>query len=44
MNGDAGVREILSAADDHEPGLHELDATERSLIAAIWLRYFDGTA
>ncbi|GAA2638794.1 adenosylhomocysteinase [Actinomadura fulvescens] len=26
-----------------EPGLHELDATERSLIAATWLRYFDGT-
>ncbi|MEV5708294.1 hypothetical protein [Actinoallomurus sp. NPDC052274] len=31
------------AAARHEPGLHELDATERSLIAAAWLRYFDGT-
>ncbi|MCO6010902.1 adenosylhomocysteinase [Actinoallomurus purpureus] len=32
------------AAANHEPGLHELDATERSLIAATWLRYFDGTS
>ncbi|GAA4638654.1 hypothetical protein GCM10023196_097250 [Actinoallomurus vinaceus] len=32
------------AAAGHEPGLHELDATERSLIAATWLRYFDGTS
>lgn len=40
--------EILAALGSlatagHEPGLHELDATERSLIAATWLRYFDGT-
>lgn len=39
--------EILAALGSlatagHEPG-HELDATERSLIAATWLRYFDGT-
>jgi adenosylhomocysteinase len=32
------------AAASHEPGLHELDSTERSLIAATWLRYFDGTS
>jgi adenosylhomocysteinase len=41
--------EILAALGSlatagHEPGLHELDATERSLIAATWLRYFDGTS
>jgi adenosylhomocysteinase len=33
----------LAAADGFEPGMHELDTTERSLIAATWLRYFDGT-
>lgn len=30
------------ASGGHEPGLHELDATTRSFIAATWLRYFDG--
>ncbi|MFC4906404.1 adenosylhomocysteinase [Actinomadura gamaensis] len=34
----------LAASDGHEPGLHELDATERGLIASTWLRYFDGTS
>ena len=31
------------AAASHEPGIHELDVTQRSLIAATWLHYFDGT-
>jgi adenosylhomocysteinase len=30
------------ASAGHEPGLHELTATDRSFIAATWLRYFDG--
>jgi adenosylhomocysteinase len=30
------------ASAGHEPGLHELDATDRTFIAATWLRYFDG--
>lgn len=39
--------EILAAlacltSSGHQPGMHELDATERSFIAATWLRYFDG--
>jgi adenosylhomocysteinase len=28
----------------HQPGMHELDAAERSFIAATWLRYFDGAS
>jgi adenosylhomocysteinase len=32
------------AAAGREPGMYELDATERSFIAAAWLRYFDGTS
>lgn len=32
------------ATADHEPGLHELDATDRTFIAATWLRYFDGAS
>lgn len=41
--------EILAALGSlatgaYEPGMHELDATERSLIAATWLLYFDGTS
>ncbi|TDB80995.1 adenosylhomocysteinase [Actinomadura sp. KC216] len=34
----------LAAADGYESGLHQLDRTERSLIAATWLRYFDRTS
>ncbi|MGH3620839.1 MAG: NAD(P)-binding domain-containing protein [Sciscionella sp.] len=30
------------ASAGHEPGLHELDASDHSFIAATWLRYFDG--
>lgn len=33
----------LAAADTFEAGLQELNATERSMIATAWLRYFDGT-
>jgi adenosylhomocysteinase len=41
--------EILAAlacltAGGWAPGMHELDATARSFIAATWLRYFDGTS
>lgn len=32
------------AATGHEPGIHELDPTTRTFIAATWLRYFDGTS
>ncbi|MBA9001942.1 adenosylhomocysteinase [Thermomonospora cellulosilytica] len=32
------------AGGGHEPGMHELDGTERSLIAAAWLRHFDGAS
>ncbi|MFC5750330.1 NAD(P)-dependent oxidoreductase [Actinomadura rugatobispora] len=32
----------LASADHHEPGLHEITASDRSFIAATWLRYFDG--
>jgi adenosylhomocysteinase len=32
------------AAAGHEPGMYELDATERSFIAVTWLHYFDGTS
>lgn len=40
--------EILTAlakltTSEHEPGMHELDPGDRSHIAAMWLRYFDGT-
>lgn len=34
---------LLASGAQPEPGLHELDHTERSRIAALWLRYFDGT-
>ena len=30
------------ASAGREPGLHELNATDRRFIAATWLRYFDG--
>ncbi|HEU0088555.1 MAG TPA: NAD(P)-dependent oxidoreductase [Pseudonocardiaceae bacterium] len=32
------------ASAGHQPGLHQMDATDRSFIAATWLRSFDGIA
>jgi adenosylhomocysteinase len=32
----------LLAGVSTEPGLHELDHTERSRIASLWLHYFEG--